>query len=140
VFIVPGVNTSADQIKKMKGLVERIRPDKVQLNTAVRPPAEQDVQPASHETLVAIARQMGDNCDVIADVPVGCCDRQAQEVAADVLSMLKRRPCSVHDLCAGLGITAEEASTQLTDLESHGSIVAEPRGTVIYFRARSRVT
>jgi wyosine [tRNA(Phe)-imidazoG37] synthetase (radical SAM superfamily) len=138
VFIVPGVNTSAEQIEKMKSLIERMRPDKVQLNTAVRPPAERSVEPASHEALAAIARQMGGNCEVIADVPVGCCDRQAQKVTADVLSMLKRRPCSVQDLCTGLGITADEAMRQIADLRSQGLAVAEPRGDVVYFRAGSK--
>ena len=136
VFIVPGVNTSAEQIKKMKCLIERIRPDKVQLNTAVRPPAEKSVEPASRETLTAIARQMGDDCEVIADVPAGCCDRQAQKVTADVLSMLKRRPCSVQDLCTGLGIPADEAVRQITDLRNQGLILAESRGDMVYFLAQ----
>jgi wyosine [tRNA(Phe)-imidazoG37] synthetase (radical SAM superfamily) len=138
VFIVPGVNTNREQIEKMKELVWRIRPDKVQLNTAVRPPAEKSVEPASYETLAAIAREMGDNCEVIADVPVGCCDRQSRELTADVLSMLKRRPCSVQDLCTGLGITAEEATRQLSDLRRGGLIVADPRGDTVYFRAPSK--
>ena len=138
VFIVPGVNTSPEQIAEMKELVARIRPDKVQLNTAVRPPAEKSVEPASYDTLAAIARQMGGHCEVIADVPAGCCDRQAAEVTADVLSMLKRRPCSVQDLCTGLGITAEEVTRQLNDLHSRGLIVAEPRGDTVYFRAQPK--
>jgi len=138
VFIVPGVNTSPEQIAEMKELVARIRPDKVQLNTAVRPPAERSVEPASYDTLAAIARQMGGHCEVIADVPAGCCDRQAAEVTADVLSMLKRRPCSVQDLCTGLGITAEEVTRQLNDLHSRGLIVAEPRGDTVYFRAQPK--
>lgn len=135
VFIVPGMNTAPDQIEKMKGLIARMRPDRVQLNTAVRPPAEKSVQPASQEMLAEIARQLGDNCEVIADVPAATCDRQERQVTADVLSMLKRRPCSVPDLCTGLGITAEEASRQVADLQRRGLVVSEPRGRVIYFRA-----
>lgn len=138
VFIVPGVNTNREQIEKMKELVGRIRPDKVQLNTAVRPPAEKSVEPASYETLAAIAREMGDNCEVIADVPVGCRDRQSRELTADVLSILKRRPCSVQDLCTGLGITAEEAMRQVTDLRELGLIVADLRGDTVHFRAPSK--
>lgn len=138
VFIVPGVNTSPEQIAGMRELIGRIRPDRVQLNTAVRPPAEKSVEPASYETLAAIAHEMGGNCEVIADVPSGSCDRQAAEVTADVLSMLKRRPCSVQDLRTGLGITAEEATRQLTDLQSRGLIVAEARGDTLYFRAQCK--
>ena len=138
VFIVPGMNTSAEQIGKMKELIERMRPDKVQLNTAVRPPAERDVVPASHEVLDSIARQIGGKCEVIADVPAGSCDRQSRRLSADVLSMLKRRPCSIEDLCAGLGIAADDARTQVRDLEKQGLAVADARGGVVYFRASSK--
>jgi wyosine [tRNA(Phe)-imidazoG37] synthetase (radical SAM superfamily) len=138
VFIVPGVNANPEQIGKMKELIGRIRPDKVQLNTAVRPPADKSVEPASRETLAGIALQLGDDCEVIADIAVVCCDRQALQVTADVLSMLKRRPCSVRDLCTGLGITADEAMEQLSDMRNQGLVVAEPRGDVVYFRTQSK--
>ncbi len=138
VFIVPGVNTSHEQVEKMKELVGRMRPDKVQLNTAVRPPAEKSVKAASCETLAAIAREMGGNCEVIADVPSSSRNRQAPEVTADVLSMLKRRPCSVQDLCTGLGIASEDAMRQLNDLLNQGLVVADPRGDIVYFRAHSK--
>jgi wyosine [tRNA(Phe)-imidazoG37] synthetase (radical SAM superfamily) len=134
VFIIPGMNTSPEQIKKIKELADRIRPDKVQLNTAIRPPAERGVAPANRQTLAAIARQIGDHCEVIAEVPVGCCDRQAQRDTADVLSMLKRRPCSVQDLCIGLGIDPDEAIKQVSDLQKRGHIASERRGDVVYFQ------
>jgi len=136
VFIVPGMNTDREQVAKMKKLIERIRPDRVQLNTAVRPPAEKDVVPASREVLATIAREIGEGCEVIADVPAGSCDRQARQVTADVLSMLKRRPCSIQDLCTGLGITADEANRQMKDLQEQGVAIAEPRGDVVCFRAQ----
>lgn len=136
VFIVPGMNTDDEQIVKMKELIARMRPNKVQLNTAVRPPAERDVVPASRETLASIARQIGGGCEVIADVPAGSCDRQARQVTADVLSMLKRRPCSIQDLCTGLGITADEANRQVKDLQEQGVAIAERRADVVYFRAQ----
>jgi wyosine [tRNA(Phe)-imidazoG37] synthetase (radical SAM superfamily) len=135
VFLVPGINTDRDQIEKIKALVQRIRPDKVQLNTAVRPAAEKELAPADARTLAEIAHMIGDGCEIIADVPVGCRDDRRQQVTADVLSMLKRRPCSLDDLCAGLGISRDEAAAQVHDLQEAGRIFSEPRGTVVYFRA-----
>jgi wyosine [tRNA(Phe)-imidazoG37] synthetase (radical SAM superfamily) len=135
VFLVPGINTDRDQIEKIKALVQRIRPDKVQLNTAVRPAAEKGLAPADARTLAEIAHMIGDGCEIIADVPVGCRDDRRQQVTADVLSMLKRRPCSLDDLCAGLGISRDEAAAQVHDLQEAGRIFSEPRGTVVYFRA-----
>ena len=75
VFLVAGVNTDAEQIEKIKGLIERIRPDKVHLNTAVRPPAEPDVRAVPAETLDRIARQIGGDCEVIGDAPAGASER-----------------------------------------------------------------
>ncbi len=40
VFLVAGLNDSADQVKRIARLAERIAPRRVQLNTVARPPAE----------------------------------------------------------------------------------------------------
>ena len=96
VFLIAGVNTEAEQIEKIKGLIERIRPDKVHLNTAVRPPAEPDVVAVPAETLDAIARQIGGGCEVIGEAPaVG--ERAAREagrgrrgVGAETPALLRR--------------------------------------------------
>jgi wyosine [tRNA(Phe)-imidazoG37] synthetase (radical SAM superfamily) len=135
VFLIPGLNTNLEQVEEIKEFVHRIRPDKIQLNTAVRPAAEQGVEPADARTLATIARQIGSGCEVIAEVPPACSDRRGRQVGADVLSMLKRRPCSVQDLCTGLGIAPNEAVKQVADLCNRGLVVAEPRGSVTYFRA-----
>jgi len=140
VFIVPGLNTDEEQIEKIKKMSEWMRPDKIQLNTAVRPTAEKGIEAAARETLEAIARQIGAGCEVIADVPAATCDRRRERVTADVLSMLKRRPCSVEDLCRGLGITPDEARWQVTDLRGRGLIHAESRGEKTYYRARPEVS
>lgn len=43
VFLVDGINTSPDHIHRLKTLIAKVRPDKVQLNTAARPTADPDV-------------------------------------------------------------------------------------------------
>ena len=37
VFFCQGVNTSDEQVEKMRAIIERIAPDRIQLNTSVRP-------------------------------------------------------------------------------------------------------
>jgi wyosine [tRNA(Phe)-imidazoG37] synthetase (radical SAM superfamily) len=127
------MNTDAEQIEKLKALIQRIRPDKIHLNTAVRPAAEDGIKPVSIERLSQIAEQLGDACEVVADRPVGPDDRRVDRAAADVVSMLKRRPCSVQDLCAGLGMTRGEAVKHVTVLESMGVLTSERRGKTTYF-------
>lgn len=139
VFLIAGVNTDADQIEKIKKLIERIRPDKVHLNTAVRPAAEPDVRAVPRETLDRIARQIGGGCEVIGEAPSGLSDRHEARAEAEVISVLKRRPCSVEDICAGLGMSRNEALKHITRLRERGIINSERRGGITYFHIRPNV-
>jgi wyosine [tRNA(Phe)-imidazoG37] synthetase (radical SAM superfamily) len=136
VFLIAGVNTDAEQIELIKGLIQRIRPDKVHLNTAVRPPAEPDVRAVPREVLDRIARQIGGACEVIGEAPAGLSDRHEIRTEADVVSVLKRRPCTLEDICAGLGITHNEAVKHVTHLKEAGIVCSEQRGKVTYFHIR----
>ncbi len=136
VFLVAGVNAETEQIEKLKGLIQHIRPDKVHLNTAVRPPAEPDVQAVPADRLDAIARQIGGNCEVIGAPPAAVGDEHHQRADADVVSVLKRRPCSVEDICTGLAMERAEAVKHLTHLQDLGVVTTERRGDITYFQIR----
>jgi len=49
--------------------------------------------------------------------------------------MLKRRPCSIDDICGGLGISREEALAYTDRLRKEGFISVERRGQVTFFKA-----
>jgi wyosine [tRNA(Phe)-imidazoG37] synthetase (radical SAM superfamily) len=135
VFLVEAVNTSAAAIAKISEAIERIQPDKIHLNTAVRPTAEQNVKRVDIEKLNAIAVQLGRRCEVVADfTPQRCAERMASK-ARDVLSVLKRRPCSLTDLCSGLGISRNEALKYITHLRQQGLVHSEQKGDVTFFKA-----
>lgn len=135
VFLVPGLNTGSEQVEGIKEHIRRIRPDKVHLNTAVRPPAEAYVQPVPPEVLAAVAGQIGGNCEVIGGPPPGHSDPDVERTTGDVLSMLKRRPCSLADLCAGLGIGRNEAIKHVVHLEGQGLITSQQQGGTTYYVA-----
>ena len=137
VFLIDGLNTDAEQIAKIKGAIERIRPDKVQLNTAVRPTAEPGVKELDPERLQAIATRLGPACEVVADFSPDRCGRLDERTAEDVLSMLKRRPCSLEDICSGLGIHRHQALKYVTHFQQQGVIDAERKGATTYFKASS---
>ncbi len=137
VFLVAGVNTDSRQLEKLKALIQRVRPDKVHLNTAVRPPAEPDVKAVSAEMMEAIARQIGGNCEVIGAPPASRVGRHPQRVEEDIRSVLKRRPCSIQDLCTGLAMTREEVLRLVSHLQEMGVIASERRGDTTYFQIRS---
>ncbi len=120
VFFIEGINTDASQIAKIKDAIEQIQPDKIQLNTAVRPTAETGIKRLNPEKLQAIAKQLGEKCEVAADFSPGRCGKHIESRAEDVLSMLKRRPCSLNDICSGLGIRSNEALKYVTGFPTAG--------------------
>ncbi|MFB0553636.1 MAG: radical SAM protein [Phycisphaerae bacterium] len=134
VFFVEGLNTNAEQIAKIRDAIGLIRPDKVQLNTAVRPTAETDIKRLNAEKLQAIAARLGPKCEVVADFSLSHHGRGLENKAEQVLSILKRRPCSLNDICSGLGIGHNEALKYVTDLQHEGIIRSEKKDGRIFFK------
>ena len=137
VFLVEGLNTDIAEIDRIKGLIKRIRPDKVQLNTAVRPTADPAIKKVDAEKLEIIARQIGDGCEVVADLPPRHSIKDMHGTSEDILSMLKRRPCSLSDISSGLGIPPNEALKHITELQHRGLIDSEVKNDRTFFKASS---
>ena len=136
VFFVEGINTSVEQVGKIKSAIQRIRPDKIHLNTAVRPTAEAGIARLGEAELARIACELGDKAEVVADFSP---DEQSKEVrikADYVLSMLKRRPCSLEDICSGLGITPNEALKYIGHFEKTGALDRMDKDGRVFFRAK----
>ena len=105
IFLVGGLNTNAQQITAIQGLIRRIAPDKIHLNTAVRPTAEPHVATVTPDELEAIAAKLGDSCEIIVDFSGGHAPAtDTKTTPEDVFSMLKRRPCSAADISAAFSI------------------------------------
>jgi wyosine [tRNA(Phe)-imidazoG37] synthetase (radical SAM superfamily) len=135
VFLVEGFNTESEQISKIRNAIEQIRPDKVHLNTAVRPTAEPDLKRLDTGKLRSIASQLGPQCEIIADFPIRYHSNLPEKTSDDVLSILKRRPCSLDDISSGLGINHNEALKYIKILQDRGLILCEQKEGVLFFKA-----
>lgn len=65
IMVVQGINDDIEYFKHFKDVIERIKPDKVQLNVVSRPPAESWVKSPSKEKLAKIAAILGDRCELL---------------------------------------------------------------------------
>jgi wyosine [tRNA(Phe)-imidazoG37] synthetase (radical SAM superfamily) len=133
VFLIDGFNTDNEQIAKIRDAIDCIHPDKVQLNTAVRPTAEPGIKSLNAEKLQAIAKELGENCEVIADFSPARHIRRVEGKAEDLLSMLKRRPCSLSDICSILSISHNEALKYIALLQQQGVLDSEEKEGIIFF-------
>lgn len=144
IFFVTSINTGPAQIASLREAIDRIRPDKVHLNTAVRPTADPDIARLDSEELQRIAAQLGRTCEVVADFsrtgaePMGATDPGVRKVRQTLLSMLERRPCSLDDIAAGLALSRIEATEYVAELRDSGLVEDEVQGGQIFFKSTSR--
>ena len=150
IFFIDDINTGEQQIHRIKEAIHRIRPDKIHLNTAVRPTAEPHIHRVDVTQLQSIASYLGANCEVIADIPKSQDETFSSEPkemfephqitatkTSALLSMLKRRPCSLNDICAGLGMAHNEALKHIHALQERGLIHTERKGERLFFKSSS---
>lgn len=135
VFILAGVNTSKIEINNLKACINLISPDKVQVNTVTRPPAESFAEPVSQKQLQAITEKLYDNAEVIADYRNVHKQQDFTVHCDDVLTLLKRRPCSIEDIASGLGLHRNEVVKYVEELSSKGEVGAESQNQQIYYKA-----
>ncbi|MDP2941165.1 MAG: radical SAM protein [Candidatus Omnitrophota bacterium] len=65
VMLVAGVNDAPAQIKKLKEVIDKINPDKIQLNSPVRCTAEKNILPVKKEKFEKFREILGDKCEVV---------------------------------------------------------------------------
>jgi wyosine [tRNA(Phe)-imidazoG37] synthetase (radical SAM superfamily) len=118
VMLLAGVTDTAQMVNKLAAHAATVQPDKIQLNTVVRPPSERMARPVPPEALAAFAALFTPRAEVIAGVPELHPDQEA--TAADVRTLIARRPCTAADVATGLGIHQNTALKALTALVERG--------------------
>jgi wyosine [tRNA(Phe)-imidazoG37] synthetase (radical SAM superfamily) len=113
VLLVGGVTGIASEVRMIADIISKLRPDKVQVNTVVRPPSEDFASVVSPRQLKKMAALLGQNVEVIAEYPGAAAGELCARSAGEILTMLKRRPCTLEDIVAGLGIKRTAAVKQI---------------------------
>ncbi len=108
IMLVAGINDSPAHIQKLKQTIDSLHPDKVQLNTVVRPPAEDFAQALTQKKLEEIQRILGPRSEIIADFADRPRMPAEQDAGAAILTLIKRRPATLSDLANSLGIHRNE--------------------------------
>ncbi len=135
VFVARGYNDSAADLRAIAAIARTIRPDRIHLNTAVRPAAESLILPLSGAELEAMADLFLPRAEVAASFK-GTSPRQAGEASeADIIGMISRHPSSAQDVAKAFGLPIEAAERALAALEDKGLIRGETRGAARVFAA-----
>jgi len=130
IFIIPNLNDTTTELEKIKDIVKKINPDKIQLNTLDRPGTEKWVMPAEKKKLDEIASFL--DAEVITEFSSRKKIKSfSKDIEENIISTLRRRPCTSRDLSEILGIHQNEINKYIQELIETGKIKSkvEERGT-----------
>ena len=65
VMLIDGINDTLPQIKELKEVIEKINPDKIQLNSPVRSTAENGIKPADKDKLEKFKDILGEKAQIV---------------------------------------------------------------------------
>jgi len=134
ILLAKGINDSPEDLAALAAAVERIGPERIQLNTVARPPLEAYARPLTPGELQAAAATMPVPVDILADHSTGssaapaaspdilASKRGRREEEEEVLHLLQRRPCTAADISTALGLNPEQVTTALERLTAAGRL------------------
>jgi wyosine [tRNA(Phe)-imidazoG37] synthetase (radical SAM superfamily) len=132
-------NTHPELIGYIIEEIKRIRPHEVTLNTCVRPPAEEVVEPVPEDTMESIRKRMERE---LPGIPVVVVPKRAatrskllreEELRQEILRTLRVRPCTPVDLSDTLGINPAEVGKYLARLVEDGRIGRRVQAGQLYY-------
>ena len=122
VLFCRGFNDGKEEIEKLKEVIERIEPDRIQLNTPVRPPAEDFAYPLTLGQLEEIRERLGDKAEIISEFAASLGEEFNSVKDTEILNLIKRRPCTTEDISKALGLRIDEVVKHLDHLRKKGTV------------------
>jgi wyosine [tRNA(Phe)-imidazoG37] synthetase (radical SAM superfamily) len=122
ILLVKHLNDSAEDMDALQKAIARIRPDRIQLNTVVRPPLESYAQPIEQQELKSLAARFTERVEIPIDFAPRTKSGHRISSEEEILEMLKRRPCTLSDICEALNLDGEKTRTVLATLAMAGRL------------------
>ncbi|MFH2131965.1 MAG: radical SAM protein [bacterium] len=139
ILIIPGKNDDIDNLKALKEAIEKIRPDRIQLNTLDRPGTVEHLRPANRAELQQIIDTWKlEHVEIVAAVP----DRKKiqsyrTDVENAIMETIARRPCTLDDLSRVLGIHVNEINKYLGVLDKDHKIKTLRQERGLFYQLQS---
>jgi len=136
VFLLAGHTAVESEARKIVDCVRRIKPDRVQLNTATRPTAEDYAVMVNRRRMADLAAMFDPPAEVIADYRDVHARSEFQATQESVLEMIQRRPCSLEDIADGLGMHRNEVIKYVEELDAGGLLEKRSSGGRLFYSGK----
>jgi len=125
VFLVWGSNTTTRAVAEIAKLAKTIGPDRIQLNTAVRPPCEEYALAVPQDRMKRLACAFDPPAQVIAEYASTLSGKGGVD-ETEIRKLVARRPCTLEQICQVFGLHKNHASKYVGKL-MRGGIIREQR-------------
>ncbi|MFP4107079.1 MAG: radical SAM protein [Phycisphaerae bacterium] len=135
VFLLAGYTAVESEVSRIAECARRIKPDRVQLNTATRPTAEDYAVMVDRARMADIADRFEPPAEVIADYRGVHAQSDFKAGREGVREMIQRRPCSLDDIAEGLNMHRNEAIKYVEELIAEGVLTKQTSGGKLFYTA-----
>jgi len=137
VMVLEGITDTPERLAPVAELARAFSPDRIQLNTAVRPTFDERAAPVSARRLASLCGLFDPVAEVIAEWRRSPGGRSSEPctVTAEVRALLSRRPCTLEDVAGGLELHANAVLKALGELERAGEVHRVVRDGHVYWHA-----
>jgi pyruvate-formate lyase-activating enzyme len=124
VLLAYGFNDQPQHLRKFHRVLEQLRPDRVELNTVVRPPAQPGVRGLTEAEMMSVLEFFPSDKTSIVGSYCGCAGfNRGSDLTCRVAEMVFRRPCTLSEISASLGVDKVELNSAITTLEEKKVLV-----------------
>jgi len=138
VILLSGINDTEKELEGLKGIIEEISPDKIQLNTVIRPPSEPRAAAIDISRMGKIRDFMGNKAEIIGYMPSKIKSTEHDSASASIIEMAKRRPVRLIDIAEALNKTQEETEHLIKGMIIKGDISEKQHGDEVFYIARQQ--
>ena len=133
---MPGINDDPEDIKALKKAVDRIQPDKVQLNTLDRPGTISKLRPATRKELERVIQILDFKpMEIIArGVEQDHSGIKRKDINTAIQETIHRRPCTKEELQTILNLERDVLEKSLSELENQGRITSSIQERGVFYQ------
>jgi wyosine [tRNA(Phe)-imidazoG37] synthetase (radical SAM superfamily) len=136
VMIVPGWNDAPEAIDALARMFRGVKPDRIQLNTPVRPPAEAGIRPCTRGELLTMAGRFQPAAEVpgaeAAAIRANASEGDARigdaSIGETIAALVCRHPIAASAIGNVFGLPPERTRALLRDLAGQGRVRLVPHG------------
>lgn len=134
VMLAEHFNDTRAELQAIREVIDGVEPDRVQINTVVRPPADSATRAVADDVLGWAQETLGPRAEIIAPFHARTsASDEDEKVGSRIMELLRRRPCTVADIAEGLGVHRNWIVKHVETLLANGVLRRELRGDEVYY-------